>query len=137
MNTELCPDWKRSLEMVEKLKVIHVGIHFNPLRGGGNLRNSRLICEYVQNYAENVSIYSYPYHGFDYVNDHERINLIYLKSAFEQVWKARMDAGDRYRQVIMRTIHVFSFSQHCSFGGQELCSSCTALRSLVLSRDFC
>ncbi len=86
--------------MVEKLKVIHVGIHFNPLRGGGNLRNSRLIGEYVQNYEETVSIYSYPYHGFDYVNDHERINLIYLKSALEQVWKARMDAGDRHRQVI-------------------------------------
>jgi glycosyltransferase involved in cell wall biosynthesis len=69
------------------MRVLHVGIHYNPERGGGNLRNSRLIEQFLAlDHQHQVALVSYFRDDNKYKNNNKRISLRYSNNSIVQIY---------------------------------------------------
>ncbi|ALM49900.1 hypothetical protein AMR72_13885 [Flavobacterium psychrophilum] len=68
------------------MKVVHIGIHYNPSRGGGNLRNSRLIKESAYlTPNDDIYIISYDY-KIAFINTIPNVHVYISNNVFKQLY---------------------------------------------------
>lgn len=78
------------------MKILHIGMHFNPLRGGGNLRNSEIIRHSVEEYNDDIYIISKIDEGYEqklpaYLKaneDYRNVHCYFHNSSFDQAREA-------------------------------------------------
>lgn len=75
------------------MKILHIGMHFNPLLGGGNLRNSEIIKQYISEYDHEIHIITKVEEGFEqklpeYLKgngQYKNVHCHFFNSSFDQV----------------------------------------------------
>jgi glycosyltransferase involved in cell wall biosynthesis len=99
------------------MKVLHVGTHFNPNRGGGNLRNSQLVNAFLAvDPANSVVLLSYRKDGIIYENRDPRVRLIYSNSSLLQlIHYVRELLVNRYDVVHFHNPRMFFLSRFVPF----------------------